>query len=427
MFQDAVGAPVLFTFTATAPPLPPPPPPPPPSVISVSPASIIFFGTAGGSNPPSQNLSVTGGPGSVSYSMSGGSVLPLLLEPSAGQTPGTTAVTVQTRGLAAGTYRDTITVFGPQSNSTVAITLTLAGGPRITSLDPPSALAGSPAFTLTVNGANFTRGTVVNWNGAPLATTFQSSGLLTAAVPAALIGEAGEASITAVTPDGALSNAVAFRIVPFVLTSISPVTVLAGGPAFTLTASGSGFLPGATLNVGGGAASITSQNAGQIVATVAASAIAQPGPLSVTVTNPGGRTSNALTLTVTEPLTLTGISPDTRTATGPAFTLTLTGTGFVSGASVQIGGAAFTPASVSRSQITVNVPASVIADPGSLPVRVVQGTASAGPQTLTVRPVPRITALNPSTVTAGSPSFTLGVTGTNIPAGSTVRWNGQSS
>src|SRR5258705_10902624 len=48
------------------------------------------------------------------------------------------------------------------------------GGPTLTTLSPSSAVAGGPAFTLTVNGSNFVSGSVVRWNGANRTTTFVS-------------------------------------------------------------------------------------------------------------------------------------------------------------------------------------------------------------------------------------------------------------
>ena len=37
-------------------------------------------------------------------------------------------------------------------------------------LVPTSVAPGGPSFTLTVNGTDFVPGSVVNWNGSPLAT-----------------------------------------------------------------------------------------------------------------------------------------------------------------------------------------------------------------------------------------------------------------
>ena len=69
-------------------------------------------------------------------------------------------------------------------------------------------------FTLTVNGAGFVSGSIVNWNGTPLATTFVSAVKLRAAVPAADIATSGTARVTVVNPGpgGGSSDPVLFSI-----------------------------------------------------------------------------------------------------------------------------------------------------------------------------------------------------------------------
>ena len=67
-------------------------------------------------------------------------------------------------------------------------------------LVPAAATPGGAAFTLTVNGTGFVSGSVVQWNGSPLATTFVSGSSLTAAVPASDIATASTASVTVVNP-----------------------------------------------------------------------------------------------------------------------------------------------------------------------------------------------------------------------------------
>src|SRR5580658_8846030 len=55
--------------------------------------------------------------------------------------------------------------------------------PSVISISPNSAAAGGAAFTLTVNGTNFSASSTVNFGGA-VATTFVNSTQLTAAIPA---------------------------------------------------------------------------------------------------------------------------------------------------------------------------------------------------------------------------------------------------
>jgi hypothetical protein len=95
--------------------------------------------------------------------------------------------------------------------------------PSITSLVPPSKVAGTGAFTLTVNGTGFISGTsVVNWNGSPRTTTFVSSTQITAAVLATDITSSGTASVT-VLNGAAVSNTQTFTI------------DVAGAPVMTLS------------------------------------------------------------------------------------------------------------------------------------------------------------------------------------------------
>jgi uncharacterized repeat protein (TIGR03803 family) len=86
--------------------------------------------------------------------------------------------------------------------------------PAITSVSPTSAIAGGPAFTLTVNGTNFVSGSVVDFDGkgAPT-TTFVSATQLTAAVPPSDIAIEGNFNVTVTNPSGQTSNAVTFTVV----------------------------------------------------------------------------------------------------------------------------------------------------------------------------------------------------------------------
>jgi hypothetical protein len=91
-------------------------------------------------------------------------------------------------------------------------------------LSPASATAGAAAFTLTVDGTGFVSGATVRWNGVNRTTTFGSSSLLTAAIPASDIATAGSASVTVFNPapGGGTSSVLTF-------------TIAAGGAGVTTT------------------------------------------------------------------------------------------------------------------------------------------------------------------------------------------------
>jgi hypothetical protein len=84
------------------------------------------------------------------------------------------------------------------------------------------------------------------------------------------------------------------------LASLAPSNALAGGPQFTLTLDGSGFINGSIARWNGADLPTSFGGATRLTATVAAARIAARGTASVTVFNPppGGGTSNPLLFTI---------------------------------------------------------------------------------------------------------------------------------
>jgi len=107
-------------------------------------------------------------------------------------------------------------------------------------LIPASTAPGGSGFTLTVNGIGFLSSSVVNWNGAPLSTTFVSGTQLTAGVPAGKINVRGTAAVTVSTPGpgGGVSNIAYFQITS-ALSSVSlSGTTINGGASPVAVATG---------------------------------------------------------------------------------------------------------------------------------------------------------------------------------------------
>lgn len=111
--------------------------------------------------------------------------------------------------------------------------------PTITSIVPQTVAAGAAAFTLTVNGTNFSAMSTVQWNGTARTTQFVNSTQLTASISASDVATQGSAQVTVNTPGagGGTSNAVTFTItangpvaVSLVNFAFSPndITVVAG-------------------------------------------------------------------------------------------------------------------------------------------------------------------------------------------------------
>ena len=81
-------------------------------------------------------------------------------------------------------------------------------------LVPTAVAPGSAGFTLSVSGTEFVSGATIDFNGAPLATTFVDSEHLTATVPVTDVASAETASVTVVNPGpaGGASNVVYFQV-----------------------------------------------------------------------------------------------------------------------------------------------------------------------------------------------------------------------
>jgi len=339
----------------------------------------------------------------------------------------------------------TLTAGDLANAGSLSITVTSSGGtsapliftvnnpvPSLASISPSTTFAGGPAFTLTVNGTNFVNGSVVQVNGSSRTTSFVSGTQLSAAIPASDIASAGTLSITVVNPAPGGGASAALSLVvnnpPPSLTSISPSTAFAGGPAFTLTVNGTNFVNGSVVQVNGSSRTTTFVSSTQLTAAIPASDIASAGTLSITVVNPDGGASAALALVVNNPIpTLTSISPSTTFAGGAAFTLTVNGTNFINGSVVQVNGSSRTTTFVSSTQLSAAIPASDIASAGTRSITVVNPGGASGSLTLTVNnPVPSLTSISPSATTVGGPAFTLTVNGTNFVNGSVVQVNGSS-
>jgi hypothetical protein len=123
---------------------------------------------------------------------------------------------------------------------------------------------------------------------------------------------------------------------------------------------------------------------------------------------------------------LSSLSPGTAIAGGAAFTLTVNGSGFATGAVVKWNGSARTTAFISATKLTAAIVATDIAAVGNYSVTVLSGGLTSGSLTFAVTaPVkgPILTSISPSYMTAGGAAFTLTVNGSNFVSGSVVGWN----
>ena len=183
------------------------------------------------------------------------------------------------------------------------------------------------------------------------------------------------------------------------ITSFTPVK---GPVGTTVTVTGTGFTGTTSVKFNGVTATYTTNSSTQI--TCHAPAGAGTGHITVTTSAGTATSSGSFTLTATA-AHLTSLSPSSVRAGNAAFTLTVTGTGFVSGAAVGWNGSARTTTFVSSTEVTAVIHASDVTTAGTASVTVVNPSAAASNAlTFTVTSagvVPVSLTFNPSTVQPG--------------------------
>jgi uncharacterized protein (TIGR03437 family) len=211
-----------------------------------------------------------------------------------------------------GTYPVTVSNPAPGGGTSASVNFTVQAAnnpvPTVTSLSSISASAGSGPLTLTITGSGFIASSTVNFNGAPVTTTFVSSSQLTATVPASDLVSAGSFPVTVSNPapGGGTSASVNFTVgaasnpAPTV-TSLLPSSASAGGGPLTLTINGNGFIASSTVTFNGLLHGATFVSASQLSITLSTSDLANAGTFAVVVTNPppGGGSSQQFGFTVT--------------------------------------------------------------------------------------------------------------------------------
>ncbi|MCC7021133.1 MAG: hypothetical protein IT332_15330 [Ardenticatenales bacterium] len=215
-------------------------------------------------------------------------------------------------------------------------TTSLGDLPAVHWLTPSSATVGGAPFALGVAGTGFISGTLVLWNGAPLATTFGGTDHLTATVTAAQLASAGIVQVTVRVPaPGAMvSNSLPFVVhgrLP-VITRLAPTSVAAGGGAFTLVVHGTDFASDAQVLWDGAPLATLRLSGTELSVPVQASLIVDGRTVGIAVRNPSpvARVSNTVRLEVVAPTAVapsaTAVASATATASQTA-TAVATGTG----------------------------------------------------------------------------------------------------
>ncbi|MGH2668924.1 MAG: hypothetical protein ACRDH5_07375, partial [bacterium] len=199
--------------------------------------------------------------------------------------------------------------------------------------------------------------------------------------------------------------------------SISPESTAAGGPDLTVTVMGNDFVPSSVVRWGSTELATTYVGSDQLAALVPASLISfgQVGVVSVYTPPPGGGVSAGRVLLVNNPVpSLAMISPTSTGAGGGDFSLSVTGSNFVSTSEVQWNGVGLPTVFTDSGHLTTNIPVTQVVTPGTATVNVrnpAPGGGVSGSATFTITDFALSVDPGTRTVAAGSPaSYTITLT-----------------
>jgi len=329
-----------------------------------------------------------------------------------------TSITATTPTHAPGAVNVTVTNPDTQSATLTSGYTYVSTAPTIASISPISGttLGGT---SVTITGTKFVSGATVTIGGAPATNVvFIDATSITATTPA---HPAGAINVTVTNPDAqsaTLTGGFTYVSTAPTIASIVPTsgTTLGGT---NVTISGTKFMSGATVTIGGvSATNVVVVNATSITATTAAHPV---GAVDVTVTNPDAQNAtltNGFTYRLPAP-SIAGIAPSSGTTLG-GVAVTVTGSDFVTGATVSFGGVAATNVQVVDSgSIFATTPAHAA---GAVPVTVTNPDAQSS--TLTggftyVSTAPTVASVTPNSAPATG-GATVTITGTNFVGGASV-------
>lgn len=306
--------------------------------------------------------------------------------------------------------------------------------PTISSFSPANIAAGNNGFTLTVRGSGFGNSSSVSWNSSARPTTLVSSTELSAAITAADISAMGTATVVVSNPTpGGGQASTSFPITapeaPS-LSSVAPNPIMVGTSA-PITVTGGNFVQGTVVQWNGTNRPTTYVSNTQLVAQLNSTDVAVGGHAQVAANTPapGGGTSDPAQVTVEYPLpAINGLNPSLEIVDSGAFTLTVNGSNFASGAVVYWNNISRTTTFVNSTQLTASILASDITTVGSDSVTVHNPDPSAGISNVAVfnvgNVVPVLSSIDPTSALAG-PAQEINVYGSGFSAESTIQLAGQ--
>jgi len=244
--------------------------------------------------------------------------------------------------------------------------------PFVRLLTPASIRAGSPSFSITVQGENFQAGVAVLFGSTELATVHRSNSELEAEVNAELIKEGGRYEIRVRNPKGEISSPVDFVVFddPPRIASISPDRTGTGAANLEVTVTGERFQREAIATVKNETVETRFVSRERIVIIIPDRFFTRATELEVQITNEDGNSSNQVMLRVDNGPLITRLSQTKIKAGRGEMEITIGGVAFKDGATLLANDIAIQTRFVNENALITRIPAGTTQQPGTLVLQV---------------------------------------------------------
>jgi len=363
--------------------------------------------------------------------------------PAAGSCPTASAPSTATSctdsGVSPGSHSYTVTaIWHSWTATSAAKAVSVISKPTVVSASPSARVQGASNQTIAITGSHFLSGAAATFSGSGItvnSTTFKSSTELTANVSISGGAATGARNVTVTNTDSGTGTGTGIFNVdaPPNAESVSPGSRGQGANEQNLTIKGKNFASGATTTFSGSGVTVNSttfKSATELTANVTISSSATVGLRSVTVTNAdGGSDTQTNAFSVTAAPTVTSTSPSSRGQGASSQTVTIKGSGFVSGAAASFSGNGITVNSTtfkSATELRASVSIESSASVGLRTVTVTNPDAGTGSLAngFAVNAGPTVGSVSPSARAKGTGTQNVTIKGSGFVSGAEASFSG---
>jgi sugar lactone lactonase YvrE len=296
--------------------------------------------------------------------------------------------------------------------------------PLLNKVHPDKIPAGTPTFTLRLEGKKFQDGAQVIFDGVALPTSRVSEGSKRALadVDAALVAVPGTHTVQLRNPDGGATTTETMEVVapdPDIRMRLGGNSIQEDlGQDFAFLVTGEGYEETSEGVIWGVSAPVTLfVSDTQLQIQFPADLATDPARIPIFVRNKGGHYSNVeIFFVVPQPASLRFVDPDQVVVGTDPFDIEVRGDGLKEGAQLLVNGVPLVTTAKKTSRLTATVPGSFRNVPGILSITAKQDDIESAKLTITVAPSedPFIFSVSPSIIRVGDASPKVDLSGANF-------------